>query len=129
MAIANEYLLFCLLFSSVRVTPSIPESALPKPVPLVVAIIVCLVLHPIALVGGNVVALHKSRREGQIRLPDDDTEDRERDAEIEAEVQARIRARVAARNAGSGGGDSGGGGAAAAGGNGAGVGSHAQSAV
>lgn len=100
LAVANEYLLFTLLFASVRITPSLPESALPKPVPLLVTIIVCLVLHPIALVGGNAYAIHQGRREGQIRLPDDDEEDRQREAEIEAEVQARINARARERQQG-----------------------------
>lgn len=73
--------------------PSIPDSALPKPAPLLVTTIIFLCLHPMALIGGNVYNLHNSRRQGQIRLPEDDEEASEREREIEAEVEERLRAR------------------------------------
>jgi hypothetical protein len=98
LSIASEVILFSLLFSSVRINPSIPDSAMSKPVPVVVVIIIFLVLHPMALVGGGAQQVVGSRRQGRIQLPSDEEEDlerAEREAEIEAEVDARVRAREA----------------------------------
>lgn len=104
LALASEYILFSLLFASVRIHPSMPDSNVPKPLALIVTIIIFLALHPMALITGS--ASHISNRyrrnpEGQIRLPSDDeevAENAEREAEIEAEVEARVRAREAGRN-------------------------------
>ncbi|OCF31459.1 hypothetical protein I316_06861 [Kwoniella heveanensis BCC8398] len=85
---ASVYLLFALLFSSPRVNPTLPTTALPKPAPLLVTLIICLVLHPIALVAG--VAWKRTReREGRIRLEEEveRAEEDERDAEREAAVR------------------------------------------
>ena len=83
MTIASVYVLFSLLFSAPRSQPTLPTTALPKPTPLLVTLIVCLVLHPIALVAG--VAWQRTReREGRIRLEDEV----ERAEEEEREVQA-----------------------------------------
>ena len=83
--LASEYLLFSLLFSSPRSQPTLPSSQLPKPTPLLITIIVCLVLHPLALVAG--IAWRRTRdREGRIRLEEEveEAERQERAAEIEA---------------------------------------------
>nr|KIR83380.1 hypothetical protein I308_06272 [Cryptococcus tetragattii IND107] len=67
---ASMYLLFSLLFSSPRTNPTLPTTALPKPPPLLVTIIACLVLHPITLIVG--VAWKRSlERQGRIRLEED----------------------------------------------------------
>ncbi|WVR04924.1 hypothetical protein IAU60_001936 [Kwoniella sp. DSM 27419] len=67
---ASIYLLFSLLFSSPRVNPTLPTTALPKPTPLLVTLIICLVLHPLALVAG--VAWQRTReKEGRIRLEEE----------------------------------------------------------
>lgn len=64
------YLLFSLLFSSPRTDPTLPTTALPKPPPLLITIIACLVLHPIMLIVG--VAWKRSlERQGRIRLEED----------------------------------------------------------
>ena len=87
--IASEYLLFVLLFASPRSQPTLPSTALPKPTALLVTIIICLVLHPLALVAG--VAWQRTReREGRIRLEEEvqEAEEEERRAEIEAAAAA-----------------------------------------
>jgi len=92
MTVASVYLLFALLFATPRSQPTLPTTALPKPTPLLVTLIVCLVLHPIALVAG--VAWKRTReREGRIRLEDEveRAEEEEREAEVEAAVAARSR--------------------------------------
>jgi hypothetical protein len=77
-----------MLFSSPRTTPTLPTTALPKPTALIVTFVVCLVLHPIALVAG--VAWRKTReKEGRIRLEE---EVEEAEAEAEAERAGRGRA-------------------------------------
>ncbi len=90
MTMASTYLLFSLLFSAPRSQPTLPTTALPKPTPLLVTLIICLVLHPIALVAG--VAWKRTReREGRIRL-EEEVDHAERDERAaEAEV-ARARA-------------------------------------
>ncbi|WRT66802.1 uncharacterized protein IL334_003765 [Kwoniella shivajii] len=85
---ASLYLLFTLLFSSPRSNPTLPTTALPKPTPLLVTLIICLVLHPIALVAG--VAWQRTReREGRIRLEEE--VERAEEIEREADREARIR--------------------------------------
>ncbi|OWT41607.1 hypothetical protein J008_00882 [Cryptococcus neoformans] len=70
LTIASMYLLFSLLFSSPRTNPTLPTTALPKPPPLLITIIACLVLHPITLIVG--VAWKRSlERQGRIRLEED----------------------------------------------------------
>ncbi|OWZ59556.1 hypothetical protein J007_00887 [Cryptococcus neoformans] len=70
LTIASMYLLFSLLFSSPRTDPTLPTTALPKPPPLLITIIACLVLHPIMLIVG--VAWKRSlERQGRIRLEED----------------------------------------------------------
>ncbi|WWC69795.1 uncharacterized protein I206_103738 [Kwoniella pini CBS 10737] len=89
---ASVYLLFTLLFASPRSNPTLPTTALPKPTPLLVTIIICLVLHPIALIAG--VAWQRTReKEGRIRLEEEveRAEEDERDAEREARAEARAR--------------------------------------
>jgi hypothetical protein len=87
---ASIYVLLSLLFSSPRTTPTLPTTALPKPTAFLVTIIVCLVLHPIALLAG--VAWRKTReREGRIRL-EEEVEAAE-EAEREAELGERERIR------------------------------------
>lgn len=89
---ASEYLLFTLLFSSPRTTPTLPTTALPKPTAFLVTIIICLVMHPIALLAG--VAWRKTKeREGRIRL-EEEVEEAEQ-AEREAEEGERVRRRGA----------------------------------
>ena len=86
LTIASEYLLSTLLFSSPRTTPTLPTTALPKPTAFLVTLIVCLVLHPIALLAG--VAWRKTReREGRIRL-EEEVEEAEQ-AQLEAEEAER----------------------------------------
>ncbi|KAK8870052.1 hypothetical protein IAR55_000622 [Kwoniella newhampshirensis] len=81
---ASMYILFSLLFSSPRTNPTLPTTALPKPTPLLVTIIICLVLHPIALVAG--VAWKRTReREGRIRL-EEEVEQAEENEEHEREA-------------------------------------------
>ena len=82
---ASEYLLFALLFSSPRVNPTLPTTALPKPTALLVTIIICLVLHPIALLAGTAYQRTKER-EGRIRLEEEveRAEEDERHAEAAA---------------------------------------------
>lgn len=80
MAAASEYVLLALLFSSPRTNPTLPTTALPKPTGLIVMLIVCLVLHPLAILAG--VAWQRTReREGRIRLTEEVEE-----AEAEAEA-------------------------------------------
>ncbi|KAL7422087.1 hypothetical protein Q5752_002730 [Cryptotrichosporon argae] len=82
MTFSSVYLIFALLLSSPRTTPTLPTTALPKPTPLLVTLIAGLVLHPVALVAG--VAWKRSReREGRIRLEDEveAAEEAEREAE------------------------------------------------
>jgi len=84
MAGASIYLLLTLLLSSPRTTPTLPSTALPKPTPFLVTIIICLVLHPIALIIG--LAWKRSReRTGRIRLEEEveRAEEEEREAEGE----------------------------------------------
>lgn len=90
LTMASIYILLSLLFSSPRTTPTRPTTALPKPTAFLVTIIVCLVLHPIALLAG--VAWRKTReREGRIRL-EEEVEAAE-EAEREAELGERERIR------------------------------------
>jgi hypothetical protein len=104
LAIASEYLLFSLLFASVRIHPSMPESSVPKPLGLIVTIIIFLALHPLALITGSASHIQSRYRgdpEGQIRLPSDEEEEvgrAQQEARIEAEVEARVREREEGRN-------------------------------
>ncbi len=85
MTAASVYLLFALLLSSPRTTPTLPTTALPKPTSLLITLIICLVLHPVALVAG--LAWKRTReREGRIRLEEEveRAEEDERAAEIVA---------------------------------------------
>jgi len=87
MTAASEYLLFSLLLSSPRTTPTLPTTALPKPTPLLITLIICLVLHPVALIAG--MAWKRTReREGRIRLE----EEVERAEEHEREAEVGVRA-------------------------------------
>jgi hypothetical protein len=89
MATCSEYLLFTILFSSPRSHPTLPTTALPKPTALLVTIIICLVLHPIAILAG--AAWKRTReREGRIRLEEEveAAEEEERLAEEEARIEA-----------------------------------------
>lgn len=82
MAFASEYVLLALLFSSPRTNPTLPTTALPKPTGLIVMLIICLVLHPVAILAG--VAWKRTReREGRIRLHEEVEE-----AEAEADAEA-----------------------------------------
>jgi hypothetical protein len=88
LTMSSIYLLFSLLFSSPRTTPTLPTTALPKPTALLVTIIICLVLHPIALLAG--VAWRKTKdREGRIRLEEEVQEAEQ--AQLEAEEGERLR--------------------------------------
>ncbi|WVQ77934.1 hypothetical protein IAT38_000014 [Cryptococcus sp. DSM 104549] len=88
---ASIYLLLTLLFSSPRSDPTLPTTALPKPTPLLVTIIACLALHPIALIIG--VAWKRSlEQQGRIRL-EEDVERAE-----EEEEEERNRHHAAGRN-------------------------------
>ncbi|RXK36731.1 hypothetical protein M231_05966 [Tremella mesenterica] len=88
LTIASEYLLLALLFSSPRVNPTLPTTALPKPTALLVTLIVCLVLHPVALIAGTAWARTRER-EGRIRLEE----------EVErAEVEERFAQEEASRS-------------------------------
>ena len=90
MTVASVYLLFALLFSAPRSQPTLPTTALPKPTPLLVTLVICLVLHPIALVAG--VAWARTReREGRIRLEDEVERAEEDQREAEAEALAASR--------------------------------------
>ncbi|KAK4685929.1 hypothetical protein P7C73_g4206, partial [Tremellales sp. Uapishka_1] len=85
LTVASVYLLFALLLSSPRTTPTLPTTALPKPTALLVTLVICLVLHPATLLAG--VAWQRTReREGRIRLEDEvrEAEENERLAEVEA---------------------------------------------
>ncbi|ORX39626.1 hypothetical protein BD324DRAFT_614396 [Kockovaella imperatae] len=67
---ASIYLLFTLMFASPRGDPDLPSSALPKPTPVLVVSIACLVLHVVALIAG--LAWKRMRdREGRIRLEEE----------------------------------------------------------
>jgi hypothetical protein len=84
---ASVYLLFTILFSSPRSQPTLPTTALPKPTPLLITLIIMLVLHPVALVAG--MAWKRTReREGRIRLEE---EVREAEAEERAVEHAADR--------------------------------------
>lgn len=88
LTMSSIYLLFSLLFSSPRTTPTLPTTALPKPTAFLVTIIICLVLHPIALLAG--VAWRKTKdREGRIRLEEEVQEAEQ--AQLEAEEGERLR--------------------------------------
>lgn len=91
MTVVSVYLLFSLLLSSPRSQPTLPTTALPKPTPLLVTLIVCLVLHPVALVAG-VAWKRTNEREGRIRLEDEvhRAEEEEREAEARAEHTRRV---------------------------------------
>lgn len=87
MACASEYVLFALIFSSPRTNPTLPTTALPKPTALLITLIACLVLHPIAVLAG--VAWQRTReREGRIRLEEE--VEAAQEEEVEAEIQARV---------------------------------------
>lgn len=91
MTVASEYLLLSLLFSSPRTNPTLPTTALPKPTPLLVVLIIALVLHPIALIAG--VAWQRTReREGRIRLEEEVEAAEEEEREAEAHARAVERA-------------------------------------
>ncbi|RSH95706.1 hypothetical protein EHS25_000798 [Saitozyma podzolica] len=91
MTVASEYLLLSLLFSSPRTNPTLPTTALPKPTPLLVVLIIALVLHPIALIAG--VAWQRTReREGRIRLEEEVEAAQEEEREAEAHARAVERA-------------------------------------
>jgi hypothetical protein len=82
---ASVYILLALLLSSPRTTPTLPTTALPKPTPLLVTLIICLVLHPVALVAG--IAWKRTReREGRIRLEEEVEQAEEAEREAEAGV-------------------------------------------
>ena len=85
------YILFSLLFSSPRTNPTLPTTALPKPTALLITLVVCLVLHPIAILIG--VAWRRAReKEGRIRLAEEVEEAQEAEAEAEdAEAEAEVR--------------------------------------
>lgn len=88
--IASEWLLFTILFSSPRSQPTLPNTELPKPTAELITLIICLVLHPLALVAG--VAWQRTReRETRIRLAEqaEEAEEEERRAEIEAAIERR----------------------------------------
>jgi hypothetical protein len=86
---ASIYLLLSLLFSSPRTTPTLPTTALPKPTAFLVTLIICLVMHPIALLAG--VAWQKTReREGRIRLEEEVEAAEEAEAEAEAGERDRL---------------------------------------
>jgi hypothetical protein len=88
LTMSSIYLLFSLLFSSPRTTPTLPTTALPKPTAFLVTLIICLVLHPIALLAG--VAWRKTKdREGRIRLEEEVQEAEQ--AQLEAEEGERLR--------------------------------------
>ena len=87
---ASIYILFTLHLASPRVNPHLPNSAAPKPTQLLITLIVCLVLHPVALLAG-LAWKRTSEREGRIRL-EEEVERAER-AEEEAEEEARLEAR------------------------------------
>lgn len=94
MTASSIYILFTILFSSPRTTPTLPTTALPKPTALIVTLVICLVLHPIALVAG--VAWRKTReREGRIRLEEEveeaEAERDDREAQVEAERERHHR--------------------------------------
>ena len=85
--LASEYLLFTLLFASPRSQPTLPDSQLPRPTPVLITLIICLVLHPLLLVAG--IAWRRTRdRDGRIRLEEEvqEAEEDERLAEAEAIV-------------------------------------------
>lgn len=85
LAVASEYLLFAQLFVSPRANPTLPSTAIPKPTGVIVTLIICLVLHPIAILAG--VAWHRTKeREGRIRL-EEEVEEAEREEEA-ARVEA-----------------------------------------
>ena len=90
MTLSSIYLLFALLFAALRSQPTLPTTALPKPTPLLVTLIICLVLHPIALVAG--VAWQRTReREGRIRLEEEVERAEEDEREAEAQLASRRR--------------------------------------
>lgn len=92
LPLASEYVALCLLLSSPRINPSIPESGLPKPASEVITLICCLVLHPLAVVASY--GLRRQRhQEGRIRL-----EEEVEEAEARAQ-QAQARAAAARRRA------------------------------
>ncbi|KAL1407979.1 hypothetical protein Q8F55_004776 [Vanrija albida] len=85
LAIGATYSLFCLLFSTPRTNPGLPETAMSKPAPLVITTIIFIVLHPLAIVAAAV--LHRQlERQGQIRLVEEaeSAEERVRRAEQRA---------------------------------------------
>ena len=87
MAIASEYILLILVFSSPHTNPTHPTTALPKPTALLVTLIVCLVIHPLAILAG--VAWQRTKeREGRIRLEEEAEQAHEE--ELEAEIRARL---------------------------------------
>ncbi len=93
MAIASEYILLALLFSSPRTNPTLPTTALPKPTALIVTLIIGLVLHPLAILAG--VAWQRTReREGRIRLEEEVEEAEEEEREAIAAVRAERAARA-----------------------------------
>ena len=87
MALACEYILFTLVFSSPRTNPTLPTTALPKPTALLITLIVCLVLHPLAILAG-VAWKRTQEREGRIRLEEEAEQAHEE--ELEAEIRARL---------------------------------------
>ncbi|MDA4806187.1 hypothetical protein NY486_09815, partial [Enterobacter hormaechei] len=85
LAVGATYSLFCLLFSTPRTNPGLPETAMSKPAPLVITTIIFIVLHPLASIASAV--LHRQlERQGQIRLVEEaeSAEERVRRAEQRA---------------------------------------------
>lgn len=70
LAIAHEYILLCILLKAPRITPGLPDSALNKPAPVFITIVVFLVLHPVAVAVGAVWKSSRER-EGRIRLEEE----------------------------------------------------------
>jgi ABC-type nickel/cobalt efflux system permease component RcnA len=98
MAFASEYILLALLFSSPRTNPTLPTTALPKPTGLLIMIIGCLVLHPVAILAG--VAWQRTReKEGRIRLREE-VEEAEAEADAEAVAHGHSHAHAHAHGHG-----------------------------
>lgn len=94
LPIAAEYVVLCLLLSSPRINPSIPDSGLPKPACEVITLICCLVLHPLAMVASY--GLRRQRhQEGRIRL-EEEVEEAEARAQQAADNAAAARRRAEA---------------------------------
>lgn len=96
---ASEYLLFALLFSSPRANPTLPTTALPKPTGLLIALVICLVLHPVAILAG--MAWRRTQeREGRIRLEEEVEAAEEDQMDAEREVAGQRNERTDGRRFG-----------------------------